>query len=280
LSLTTIGRPFTRLLVLLGVTPMDGKTRCSVLLQCPFMGGSPIQARLIRLTMACLAYVRGRPLKMYRLAVDDTFSFLDHEPRRRRVDSDASSFYFRTLHPPHTMQPRDRGHRRRESSVSIAPPISLYNCSLGVHRRSDSNMSVSSVAHSYALYGANGGCAVWVGHRQDASVDSVQSDFSATRLGRPGIGDKMFDTAADQGMPLTLISVSPPESLDLGRRGNFPIPCLIQFLMMNEGRRCQMDDSLFDKMGHRSSMSSDSVFGYDDSHPEQGHLLPLFICMF
>ena len=59
-----------------------------------------------------------------------------------------------------------------------------------------------------------------MGETPDASVDSVQSDFSAMRLGRPGIGDKMFDMAADQGMPLTSISVLPPESLDLGQRGD------------------------------------------------------------
>ena len=104
--------------------------------------------------------------------------------------------------------------------MSIAPPISLYNRSFGVHRRSDSNTSVSSVAPSYALYITNGGRAAWARHHQDVSVDSVQSDFLATHLGRPGIGDKMFDTAADQGMPLTLISTSPPESLDLGELEN------------------------------------------------------------
>ena len=109
------------------------------------------------------------------------------------------------------MQPHDRG-RRHQSSVSIASPISLYNHSFGVHRRSDSNTSVSPVAHSYALYGANGGRAAWARHRQDASVDSVQSDFSVMCLGRLGIGDKMFDTAADQGKPLTSISALPPES--------------------------------------------------------------------
>jgi serine/arginine repetitive matrix protein 2 len=109
------------------------------------------------------------------------------------------------------MQPRDRG-RRHQSSVSIASPISLYNCSYGVHRRSDSNTSVSPVAHSYALYGTNGGRAAWARHRQDTSVDSVQSDFSVMCLGHPGIGDKMFNMAVDQGKPLTSISASPLES--------------------------------------------------------------------
>jgi hypothetical protein len=164
LSLTTTGRPFTHLLVLLSVTPMDSKTRCSVLHWCPLMGGSPIQAQLIHLTMACLAYMRGHPLKMYQLTVDDMFSFLDHEPQCRHVDSDASSFYFRAPAPSHMTQPHDHGHHCHKLSVSIAPPISLYNCSFGVHRRSDSNTSISSVVYSHALYGTNGGRTMWVRH--------------------------------------------------------------------------------------------------------------------
>jgi len=108
-----------------------------------------------------------------------------------------------------------------------------------------------------------------VGETPDTSVDSVQSDFSATRLGRPGIGDKLFDMAADQGMPLTSISASPLESLDLGQCGDHSSFDSI----LDDERRSLMDHSLFDKTGHRSSMLSDSVFGYNDSHPEQGHLL-------
>jgi hypothetical protein len=69
-------------------------------------------------------------------------------------------------------------------------------------------------------------------------VDSVQSDFSVTCLGCPGIGDKMFNTAADQGMSLTSISALPLESLDLSGQANVgTIPHLIQFLMMNEGHQ-------------------------------------------
>jgi serine/arginine repetitive matrix protein 2 len=35
-----------------------------------------------------------------------------------------------------------------------------------------------------------------------------------------------------------------------------------------------MEDSLFEKTGNRSSVSSDSVFGDDFSHPYPGGLLP------
>lgn len=57
------------------------------------------------------------------------------------------------------------------------------------------------MAFSYAMHGAHGGRAAWAKHRQNASMDSVMSDFSARRLGRPGVGDKMFDSAHDYGMP-------------------------------------------------------------------------------
>ncbi|KAJ6568795.1 hypothetical protein B0H19DRAFT_1256508 [Mycena capillaripes] len=44
--------------------------------------------------------------------------------------------------------------------------------------------------------------------------------------------------------------------------------------IIDEERRSSMEDSLVEKTGHHSSMSSDSVFGYDDHHPPNGHLLP------
>lgn len=201
----------------------------------------------------------------FSMSVDDTFSFLRHAPRpRRRVESDASSFYFNPV------APSGRGHRRRESNMSVVsqgPPISLYNRSFG-HRRNDSSGSVSSMAHSYALHGAPGGRAAWAHHKQDASVDSVDSQFSAMRLGRPGIGDKMFDTAGNFGAPLTSISASPTGSSYSQSGASFDS-------IMDDDQRSSMEDSLFDKTGHRSSVSSESVFGYDDSsrYPA-GHLLP------
>jgi serine/arginine repetitive matrix protein 2 len=67
--------------------------------------------------------------------IDDTFAFMENRPRRR-VESDASSFYFRApLSQPHG-QSFTRGHRHRDSNMSVssqAPPISLYNRSFGTH---------------------------------------------------------------------------------------------------------------------------------------------------
>ncbi|KAJ3908042.1 hypothetical protein F5879DRAFT_794348 [Lentinula edodes] len=200
----------------------------------------------------------------FSMSIDDTFSFLKHAPPRKRVESDASSFYF------NASGPSSRGHCRRESNMSVVsqgPPISLYNRSFG-HRRNDSSTSVSSMAHSYVIHGANGGRAAWAHHRQDASIDSVDSQFSARQLGRPGIGDKMFDTAANFGAPLTSISASPPGS-------SYSQSCSSFDSIMDDEPRSSVDDSLFDKTGHRTSLCSESVFGYDgSSRYAQGHLLP------
>ncbi|KAJ7132975.1 hypothetical protein C8R46DRAFT_1048292 [Mycena filopes] len=200
--------------------------------------------------------------------VEDTFAFLPRDHKRQRVASDASSFYFKAPAPPSA-----RGHRRRESNMSVSsqgPPISFYNYnrSFGNHRLSenDTSTSGSSLAHQYATYGADGGRAAWAKHRQDSSVDSMLSDFSVARLGRPGVGEKMFDTAG--GMPLSAISASPPSSHG-GRNNRSSFDSIL-----DEEHRNSMEDSLFEKTGHRSSMSSDSVFGYDELHPPNGHLLP------
>jgi len=139
------------------------------------------------------------------MSVDDTFDFMHRDSRRRRVDSDASSFYFTAPGVTQMMHPPKRGHRRQESNMStasIAPPISIYNRSFGAHRRNDSNSSTSSIAQSYAMFGTAGGRASWPRHRKDMSIDSILSDLSAMRLSRPGLGDKMLDSARDYRMPL------------------------------------------------------------------------------
>lgn len=222
------------------------------------------------------------------MSVDDTFSFIHHRnPKgfsRNRVDSDASSFYFHAPAQSHMIQPYNRAHRRHDSAfsvASIAPPVSLHNRSFGVHRRTDSNTSASSMAFSYAMHGANGGRAAWARHRQDSSMDSVMSDFSARRLGRPGLGDKMLESALDYGMPLTSISASPPESLaSKGRADRTSYDSIMddeaRRSFSEYDRRSCSDDSLFDKTGYRSSISSESVFGFDDVNMNAPHrnLLP------
>ena len=71
----------------------------------------------------------------------------------------------------------------------------------------------------------------------------------------------MFDKC-DQTMPLSAISASPPESLS-----NEGIRERLSFdSILDNDRRSSMDDSIFDKTGNRSSVSSDSVFGYDEAN--------------
>lgn len=193
------------------------------------------------------------------LTVDDTFSFLRKDPRRQRVDSDASSFYFRGASNSR------RGHRRNESNFSVtsnAPPISLYNRSYGGHRRNDSNGSMSSIAQSYA----NNSRAAWARHKHDPSVDSTFSEFSVSRLARPGLGDKMFDS--DYGMPLSAISGSPAgstfdESEELSRSGQ---PTSYDSIMDGDPRSSMLD-SLFEQTGYKTTYSNVDVFDMDVSQP-------------
>ncbi|KAF8197689.1 hypothetical protein K438DRAFT_2118350 [Mycena galopus ATCC 62051] len=187
---------------------------------------------------------------------------------RIRVASDASSFYFKA-----PTQPSGRGHSRRKSNPSFSsqnPPISFYNYNRSFGNpalsENDTSTSGSSLAHQYATYGANGGLKAWAKHRQQSLVDSVMSDYSVGKLGRPGVGDKMFGTAMDHRQPLRAISASPPES-----RGELRNRSSYDSIIDEERRSSSMEDSLFEKTGHRSS---DSVFGYDHHHPPNGHLLP------
>ena len=200
-------------------------------------------------------------------SINEALSTFDENRRRKRfsTESDGSSFYFHA--PLQTQQLTEHG--RNQSVVSTnsvnGPPISLYNRSFG-HKRNDSAGSANSIANAYSMHGAGGGRAAWVRHRQDVSIDSVMSDFSAVRLGRPGVGDKMFESAADHG-PLSAISASPPESLagDLAQRSSYES-------FLDDDRRSTVD-SIFENSGQRSSMSSVSVFGYDMNDAIHGNLL-------
>jgi serine/arginine repetitive matrix protein 2 len=208
-------------------------------------------------------------------SVDDTFDFMQHrDSRRRRVDSDASSFYFRPPAPaPSAMRPLSMraGHRRNESNMStmsVAPPVSLYNRSFGVHRRMDSNSSVASHAMGAQRMSWD------PRHGRDVSLDSFMSDFSSMHVSRPGLSvDKMLESA--QGMPLTAISASPPESL---RSERFDRSSAEYDSIMDATRGVfppsGFEDSIFEKTGHRTSASSESLFGGNDYRPQTRTQLP------
>ena len=100
-------------------------------------------------------------------------------------------------------------------------------------------------------------------------MDSMLSDYSVVRLGRPGIGDKMFDT--DHGIPLAATSASPSEGIPEPRfsnRTSYDFDSI-----MDDDRGSSMEDSLFEKTGRRSADSDDLVFGFAGRAPS-GALLP------
>ena len=165
------------------------------------------------------------------------------------------------------------------SVSSQAPPISLYNRSFSTHRQNESSASSSSVAMSYARHGANSGMAAWTRHCKEVSIDSVMSDFSGIHLGHPGLGDKMFNNAADHGA-LTSISASPLDSTSrpcVGNRSSFDFDSII-----DDKQRLSQEDSLFEKTHYQSSMSSDSVFGepfQTQKWSASSRLIPACFCM-
>jgi len=197
-------------------------------------------------------------------SVDDTFSFIRRGPHRKRVDSDSSSFYFRAPGMSHIPRPL-KGHVRQDSGMStasIAPPVSIYNRSFGVHRRIDSASSLSSVMPAHPSYGFSGGNrSSWApGHKREMSADSVMSDMSV-RMSRPTLGDKMLDSRHDYCLPLASIAASPPESEASGRsyehirrRGSFDS-------LVEKERHWRSRDSIIDQGNTGSSANSESVFG-------------------
>lgn len=201
-------------------------------------------------------------------SIDDTFSFIRRHPRRKRVDSDSSSFYFRS--PGTSLVPRSlKNNFRRDSVMSIAsmaPPVSIYNRSFGAHRRIDSFSSVGSGVPAYAAYGITGGNrSSWApSHRREMSADSVMSDLSV-HVSRPALGDKMLESRHDYCLPLTSIAASPPESVTsapsdahIRRQGSFDS-------IMDDVRQSYSRDSMMDQSNRRNS-AAESVFGRGRSH--------------
>jgi serine/arginine repetitive matrix protein 2 len=200
-------------------------------------------------------------------SVDDTFSFIRRGPRRKRVDSDASSFYFRA--PGTSRVPRPLKSQFRDSIISttsIAPPVSIYNRSFGVHRGIDSGSGVGSGAHGYTAFGlAGGNRSSWApSHRRQLSADSIMSDISA-RVPRPTLGDKMLDSKHDYCVPLTSITASPAESVpsdDSYQR----VRCRSFDSIMDDERPSYSRDSIMDPSDRRTSSTFDFAFGQDGSH--------------
>ncbi|KAI9454192.1 hypothetical protein F5148DRAFT_1288750 [Russula earlei] len=198
-------------------------------------------------------------------SMDDTFSFIRRGPRRNRVDSDSSSFYFRA--PGTSRIPRPlKSQLRRDSvisSTSLAPPVSIYNRSFGVHRRIDSISSVNSGPQVYATTGFRGRKrSSWApSHRRDTSADSLMSDMSV-RIPRPTLGDKMLDSRHDYCLPLTSIKASPIDRV----LPNYPYETIRHRgsldSIMDDEQQSYLRDSIMDQSSR--SRTPESVFGQDE----------------
>jgi hypothetical protein len=105
------------------------------------------------------------------------------------------------------------------------------------------------------------------------SVDSTRSDLSALRVARPGMSEKMFDSApmsmSKYGMPLSAISASPTASkfdesqysMNMSFGAPYPYNSIMDAQMAGEG------DSIFERTGYRTqTVEEESIFGgADDS---------------
>ena len=117
--------------------------------------------------------------------------------------------------------------------------------------------------------GANGSRASWVKHCPEFSVDSILSNYSGARLGRPGLGDNArvhvrlwyavdgdFSLATGVFRGAYAAKESPLESLNIS-------PGMILSWTVATSRRTAttVEDAIFEKTGHRTSVSSsDSTF--------------------
>ncbi|KIO25341.1 hypothetical protein M407DRAFT_25352 [Tulasnella calospora MUT 4182] len=124
-------------------------------------------------------------------------------------------------------------------------------------------MSTSSFAWGHGSQGMQGGRTPWAKDRHDPARDSILSESSFRRLSRPGLGDKMFESG-----PLYSIAGSPAQSspcMEFGREED--CQNLRRSVDSSDSRSVRFSvDSIFDKTGsNTSSISSPSVFGYDES---------------
>ena len=181
------------------------------------------------------------------------FSFKSTHAKKDSIDSVCSA-----LNVP---RPSGRqGHHRRNSSIlsiesmgdieayantfNVGPPVSMHNA-----RRS----SYVSKHRKSGSFDSTRGRSDWAAHRRNSSADSVVSNVSASRLIRPGLGERMFHL--DGGVQLTAITGSPPD----------PSPSRLRVRPSHEsilGRRSQSAESLV----ARPIRSPDSLLA-PEAHP-------------
>lgn len=187
--------------------------------------------------------------------VDDTFSFMK-DNLRQRMDSEASSSHLRPIGSSHPYRRSHLSNAVNFSARSNGPPASIYNRMFGANPPDDASSGSSFVAQ--------GAVPTW-NQQSSSDASSIISDFSVSRLGRPDVGDKMFDR--DYGMTLSSIPASSSESLasehyeqQLARDSIFVEDANVP--------RTSSDDSIFELSMRQPSYAEDNDDVFNLSHSE------------
>ena len=160
-----------------------------------------------------------------------------------------------------------RSHHRRSSSVisvesiqgelasaiaGMGPPVSMHNARrsgyISRHRRGSSGTFGSGGGDSVSF-----GRSDWAAHKRASSIESNSSSTSLVRLGRPGLGDRMF--TLDGGVQLTSITGSPANGL--GSEAPTPVPARTQTQI---SARRPMPQPSADSLLGPAEFSRDSIF--------------------
>ena len=196
-----------------------------------------------------------------------------------RAGGDASSFYFHPHSQSHSHMiqpcildriwpsPCRRWHHPSACTTAASRSIT--------HSRSHSHM-IQPYNHAHPGFGPLCVCHQW--HHPSACTTAASRSINEMTHHTPAQA-RWLSHMLCTGMPLTSISALPPESVTGKLQGNWTS---YDSILDGEGRRslteygdrCSSSDSLFDQTGDRSSVSSESVFGYDELRHSQGSLLP------
>ncbi|KAG8906943.1 hypothetical protein FRB99_005717 [Tulasnella sp. 403] len=177
---------------------------------------------------------------------------------RSSSDSDRSNFFFNSNAAQPAQADRPRDSFLSTFSANNGPPISLLN------RPRMAQYGGRPDSFDGTMFSGPGGVyrSPCSGFSRDR--DSIISNVSINRLGRPGLGDKMFESE-----PLYAISASPPSgssSVEVGRRESLDPRFSIGSVGSRFGKYSSVS-SIFDKTRSRpSSVSSASIFNIDESH--------------
>lgn len=172
------------------------------------------------------------------------------------MDSEASSFHLRPIGSSHPYRRSHLSNAVNFSARSNGPPASIYNRMFGANPPDDTSSSSSFVVQ--------GGVPAW-NQQPSSDASSIMSDVSVSRLGRPDVGDKMFDR--DYGMALSSIPASSSESL---ASEHYERQLAHDSIFVEDANvpRTSSDDSIFELSMRQPSYVEDNDDVFNLSHSE------------